>query len=466
MNTDSHNLERDAGALDAADPLGTFRARFAVPPGVVYMDGNSLGLMPDAAEAAVLRVLAEWRKHGVEGWLDAEPPWFTLAERVAAEMAPLIGASPDEIAIANSTTVNLHQLLATLFRPGAQRHAILADPLNFPSDLYAIRSHLRLRGLDPSRSLRLAPSRDGLTLDEGDIIAAMDQPPPEADGYRTGLGADICAADRKPPAGTADGSLDGRGAISDVGVIVLPTVLYAGGQLLDVARLAAEARRRSILFGLDLSHSIGALPHALDEWGVDFAFWCSYKYLNAGPGAIGGLYLNRRHHGAEPGLAGWFGSRRSTQFDMLPELDSAPDASRLHVGTPNILSVAAVQGALEVVNAAGIARIRRKSLDLTAFLMALADAELAEFGVRVANPREEERRGGHVALAHPEATRLCRALKAARVVPDFRPPDIVRLAPVALYNTFEDCFRAVATLRSILETGEHLNYEAGRGLVA
>ena len=419
--------ENAARRMDAGDPLSKFRSCFHVPQGAVYMDGNSLGLLSNFARDSILRVLGEWQSLGVEGWLDAEPPWFTLAESVAVDTASLLGAAADAIAIANSTTVNLHQLLATLFEPNNRQCVILADCLNFPSDIYAIRSHLRLRGLDPELSLRLVASRDGLTLDEDDIVAAM-----------TG----------------------------DVAIAVLPSVLYASGQLLDMKRLAAEARRRAIVIGFDCSHSIGALPHALDDWGVDFAFWCSYKYLNSGPGAIGGLYLNRRHFGGSPGLAGWFGCRKSAQFDMSAEFDPAPDASALQIGTPNILSVAALQGSLQIVHEAGIDRIRRKSLDLTSFLMELADAELMGLGVKIVNPREDARRGGHVALSHPAATRLVKALKANQIVPDFRPPDIVRLAPVALYNTFHDCYVAIKAIKTILETGEHLRYEAGRGVVA
>ena len=204
----------------------------------------------------------------------------------------------------------------------------------------------------------------------------------------------------------------------------------------------------------------------LDRWGVDFAFWCSYKYLNSGPGAIGGLYLNQRHLDREPGLAGWFGNRRETQFAMSPDFDPAPDACRLHVGTPPILSMAPLQGALKIVHEAGIENIRHKSLALTEFLAELCDADLARYGVTVATPRAPECRGGHVALAYPEAARVCKALKAAGVIPDFRPPNLIRLAPTALYNSFNDCLRAVRTIGSILQSGEHLKLEPGRGLVA
>jgi kynureninase len=419
--------EAFARDLDQSDPLAEFRDRFYRPDGVVYLDGNSLGLLSRDSEAAVLLVLDQWKGLAVEGWLDADRPWYTLAESLAAETAFLVGAAPDQIAVTNSTTVNLHQLLATLFAPTGARAVLLADALAFPSDLYAIQSHLRLRGLSAETHLRIVRSRDGLSLDEADIIDAM---------------------------------------TDEVALAVLPSVLYTSGQLLDIGRISEEARRRGVLLGLDLSHSIGALPHALDAWGVDFAFWCNYKYLNAGPGSIGGLYLNRRHFGKSPGMAGWFGSRKSTQFDMSAVFDPAPDAGMLQIGTPSVLSMAPLMGSLPMVREAGIDRIRRKSLDLTRYLIALADTLLNDVGVTVATPREDWRRGGHVALSHPEATRICRALKTARVVPDYRPPNIVRFAPIALYSTFHDCYRAVTELRRILLTEEHLKYPRERGLVA
>ncbi len=419
-------MEAEAHLRDANDPLAQLRERFYCPPDRIYMDGNSLGLLSRDGEASLLRVMEEWKTLAIEGWLDAESPWFTLAETLAAQIAPLIGAEPDSVIVTNSTTVNLHQLLATLFDPIPGRETILADSVNFPSDLYALQSHLRLRRLDPDNHLRLIESADGLTLDEDRIVAAM--------------------TDR-------------------VGLILLPSVVYTSGQLLDIPRLTAEAHRRNIMIGFDCSHSIGAVPHSFDEWGVDFAFWCSYKYLCAGPGAAGGLYLNRRHHERAPGLAGWFGCRKDRQFAMSPKFDAAMGASGLQIGTPNILSMAPLQGALEVIAGAGIAALRAKSLALTDYLMMLVDTYLAEFGVSVATPRSPEQRGGHVALRHPEAARICRALRDARVTPDFRPPDIIRLAPIALYNSYADCLTAIEKLQEILQNRSYEAYPTERGLV-
>lgn len=421
------DLPDRAAALDAADPLARFRAEFHLPAGQIYLDGNSLGPLSRPADAAVRRVLDEWRALGIAGWTDAAAPWVSLCETISAQLAPLVGAAPDEICVTGSTTGNLHQLLVTLFDPTAPRRVILGDELNFPSDAHALASHLRLRGLEPATHHREVRSRDGRTLDEDDIVAAF---------------------------------------APDVQLAVLPAVLFTSGQLLDVARLTREAHARGIVVGFDCSHSIGAVPHTLAADGVDFAFWCSYKYLNAGPGAVGGLFLNRRHHARAPGLAGWWGVKLERRFAMSHTHEPAAGAAALHVGTPPLLSVAPLQGALELFAAAGgIAPLREKSLALTSWLIELADAHLAPLGFQVVTPREPARRGGHVSLAHPEAWRICQALKAADVVPDFRPPDVVRLAPAALYNSYGECLEAVTRLATIVATRAHEKFPAARGSV-
>ncbi len=422
-----------ARQLDLEDPLTGLRSRFhPLPSGQIYLDGNSLGLLPLAAEASVQRALDAWKTLAIGGWLDASPPWFTLAERLAARVAPLVGAHPEEVAVANSTTVNLHQLLGTLYRPDANgaRTKILAFADEFPSDLYAVASHLRGRGLDPSQHLTLVPSGTNGLLDEDTVLRAFTDTP-------------------------------------GVQLAVLPAVVYTTGQLLDLPALTAGAHRAGVVIGFDLSHSIGVVPHTLSADGADFAFWCHYKYLNAGPGAPGGLFLHARHAGRAPGLAGWWGANKERMFDMGRTLDAADGASALQIGTPTILGLAALDGALDATEAAGIAAIRDKSLRLTAYLMAQLEARLpfAPDAFRFANPREDHRRGGHVALAHPEGARLCRALKAAGVITDFRPPDIVRLAPVPLYNTFEECHETVERLHRIVAERAYLAYPTERALV-
>ncbi len=412
-----------------AVPMGgdpaPFRDHFYLPDGLIYLDGNSLGPLSVEAERSLVALLSTWKRYGVEGWTTGEMPWFTLAEDLAGLVAPLVGAGADEVIVANSTTVNLHQLLATLYTPTPSRKSLLADALAFPSDIYALRSQILLRGGDPDIELALVPARNGL-LEEQDIVARM---------------------------------------TDEVQIALLPAVVYTTGQALDLRYLTAEAHRRGIIIGFDCSHSIGAVPHAFDSDGVDFAFWCHYKYLNAGPGATGGLYLNRNHFGKSPGLAGWFSSSKAHQFDMSHSLIPADHAGALQIGTPNILSMAPLKGALELFHLAGLESLRTRSLALTQYLMELVDEELTADGVQIVTPREPSRRGGHVALRHPEAMRLSKALRMHGVVPDFRPPDIVRFAPAPLYNTFEECREAISRLKQILQSGSYREIATERDIV-
>ncbi|MDP2857904.1 MAG: kynureninase [Bacillota bacterium] len=419
-----------ARRLDHDDPLARFREDFYRPAGTVYMDGNSLGLLSRSAEKAVLAALAAWREQAIGGWLDADPPWFTLGEELGRLQAALVGARPGEVVVTGSTTVNLHNLLGSFYRPKGKRRRILADELNFPSVIYALRGHLTLRGTDPQADLILVPSRDGRTIAEEDIAAAITE---------------------------------------EVALVVLPSVLYRSGQLLDLPTLARAAHERGALIGFDLSHSAGVVPHRLSSWDVDFAFWCNYKYLNGGPGCTASLYVNKRHHGTtSPGLAGWWGYRKDKQFDMRLDWEGAGDAGAWQVGTIPVLATAAVAGALRVTLEAGVDAIREKSMRLTEYLISLVDCKLTgrDLGFSVGTPRDPVRRGGHIALEHPEAVRIVKALRARGVIPDFRPPDVIRLAPVPLYCTFEDVWQTIRHLHDIVDRREHLSYTPERGTVA
>ena len=423
------DLRHEAARRDACDPLAAFRARFVCRPGVVYLDGNSLGLASHDAEAAVLAALDDWKREGIDGWLGGARPWFTVGEERGAIQARLVGARPDEVVVTGSTTVNLHALVSTFYRPEGSRTKIVANALDFPSDLYVLASQLRLRGYDPAEHLVLVQSDDGRTIDEADLIAALDD--------RTAL-------------------------------LVIPSVLYRSGQLLDVARLTRAAHERGVLVGVDCSHSVGALPHKLHDWDVDWAVWCGYKYLNGGPGAVASLFVHARHHGTAPALAGWWGSDKRRQFDMASEFTPADGAGAWQIGTPPVLGAGALYGALRTIEEAGIARMRAKSLDLTGWLIELADAWLTgePYGFTVGTPREPGRRGGHVALEHPEAVQICKALKARGFIPDFRPPNVIRLAPIALYTTYEEVWQTVRALREIVASGEHRQFGAAREPVA
>ena len=422
--------EAYALALDAADPLAPFRDRFHLPPGRVYLDGNSLGLLSRDAERETLTALEQWKTLAVGGWLEADPPWFTLGEDLGAMTAPLVGAEPGSVVVAGGTTVNLHALVATFYRPEGRRRKIVATALDFPSDVYALAAQVHLHGGDPATDLVLIPSDDGRTIDEAGIIAAL---------------------------------------TDEVALALLPSVLYRSGQLLDIPRLAAAARERGVSLGFDCAHSIGAVPHDFDAWDVDWAFWCSYKYLNAGPGAIGGLYVNRRHWGTAPALPGWWGYEKARQFDMAFDWRSAEGAGAWQIGTPSLLASAPLRGSLRLFAEAGIGALRAKSLAQTGYLIDLLEMDgllAPPFGYGIGTPREAARRGGHVAVEHPEGPRIARALKVRGVVPDFRAPNVIRLAPVPLYTSFHDVWQAVRALREVVAGGEHLRGEAGRELVA
>jgi kynureninase len=399
-------------ALDAKDALAPVRRLFHLPPGVLYFNGNSLGLLSEPAERAVREVLEAWKSMGVEGWFRGPHPWLGIMDRVSAQIAPLIGADPREVATANSTTVNLHQLLTTLYLPAGDRRKILVDETIFCSDLYAIRSHLRLRGLDPVGDLVIVPTVGGGLLSEDAIVERMS---------------------------------------GDVACVVLPSVVYHTGQLLDMPRLTEAARLRDILIGFDCSHSVGCVPHQLSRWGADFAFWGGYKYLNGGPGAVGGLYINQRHFGRAPGLAGWFGRSKERLLEMPINFDPAPDAEALQISTPFVLSLAPLLGSLSIIAEVGIEAIRAKSLQLNNLLIDLVDARLGHRGIRLITPREESRRGGHVALGHPKAEALCQRLLERNVVADYRNPDLLRLCPSPLYTSFEECLDVIERLTSILD---------------
>ncbi|WP_090237918.1 kynureninase [Lentibacillus halodurans] len=422
------NIEKTyAASLDQQDDLANFRNEFYLPKNTIYLDGNSLGLLSKRAENKINDMVESWKHHAIDGWTEGSQPWYYLSEKLGAMSAPLIGAKPEEVMITGSTTINLHQITASFYKPEGKRTKILADTLNFPSDIYALKSQLKLKGYDPDEHLVQVKSKDGHTLSTQDIVEAM---------------------------------------TDETAFIVLPGVLYRSGQVLDMQTLTREAHKRDIPIGFDLCHSIGSIPHQLSEWGVDFAFWCTYKHLNAGPGSVAGLYVNEKHLCHEPGLAGWFSSAKDKQFDMEHTLTPAQDAGAYQIGTPHLLSAAPLLGSLEMFQEAGIEKIRKKSLQLTQYFMELIESELTGFGFTIANPRDTAMRGGHVYLEHPDAARICKALKADGVIPDFRKPNGIRLAPVALYNTFTEVWETIQILKTIMKEERYQSYVNERGVIA
>lgn len=427
-----------AAARDEDDPLAGFRERFDVSD-ELYMDGNSLGPVSEDAERTLDRVVDEWRERGIEGWTEGEQPWWGYAEYLGDRLAPYVGADPEEVVIANSTTVNIHTLIGTFLdhvaeTPGAvddspieaSGNVVLANELDFPTDHYAIRAQFEQRGLDPDDHLRLVESRDGRTIAAEDIEAVMDE---------------------------------------DVGILFMPTALYRSGQLFDVERLTELAHDHGALAGFDAAHSVGAVPHEFSAAGVDFAVWCSYKYLNAGPGAIAGLYVNERHHGLRPALAGWWGNEKESQFDLELTYTPEPSAGAWQVGTVPMLSAAPLEGSLDILDEAGIDRIRQKSLGLTELLCTLVgDLQEAGYDYAVGTPQASDHRGGHVAVEHPDADRVSQALRERGVVVDYRPPNVVRVCPAPLYTGYEDVYEVATVLKQVIDEGAHENFAKSEGV--
>ncbi len=413
--------------MDQHDQMSTFKSEFYLPENQIYMDGNSLGLMSMRSEKTLTQLMSTWREKGIDGWTEGEEPWFTYPEKLSERVAKVVGARGNEVMVTGSITVNIHQMLSTLFHPTPERSVIVVDELNFPSDIYAVESHLKLRGLNPSVSMRKVKSDDGYTL----TLEAIEEM-----------------------------------LTDDVAILMLPSVLYRSGQLLDLKKITEMAHAKGILVGFDLAHSAGAVPHQLHNDEVDFAIWCHYKYMNSGPGGTGGLFIHERHHHELPGLAGWFGSDKSKQFDMSHAFSKAEGAGAYQIGTPNLFSTAPLSGSVELFEEAGMEAIRNKSLALTQYLRDLVKMQLNDFGFTDVTPIADEVRGGHIALAHPEAARICKALKQANVVPDFRAPDIIRLAPISFYSSFMDVWEMVQRLKKIMEEESYKSFTNERNVVA
>ena len=392
----------DCVALDAADDLAPLRDAFVLPEGVVYLDGNSLGALPRRAVDRLRDVTErEWGRDLIRSW--NANGWIDLPARVAALLAPLIGAAADEVAVADSTSVNVFKLLAGALRSRPGRRAILSEQGNFPTDLYVAQG---LAGLLGDVDLRLVP-RGGL-----------------------------------------------RGALADdVGVLMLTHVDFRTGEVHDMAALTRAAHEAGALALWDLAHSAGAVPVDLGGCGADLAVGCGYKYLNGGPGAPAFAYVARRLQDAfETPLSGWMG--HADPFAFGTRYEPAPGVARLLCGTPPVLSLAALECGVETIARAGIDRLRTKSVALTHLFIRLAEQECGGFGFSLASPREAERRGSQVSLRHPEGYAIVQALAARGVIGDFRTPDVLRFGFAPAYVRFADAWDAVAALQAVMASRE------------
>ena len=420
MQLNWQQAEEEARALDAADPLAGWRDEFAIPPHQdgesVYLCGNSLGLMPRAAEREVQTVLRDWRVLGVHGHFQAKPDWYGYHEALIPQTAALAGARPEEVAVMNSLTANLHLLMISFYRPQGRRRRIAIEAGAFPSDRYAVESQLRFHGLDPEQDLILLSPRPGEDLLRTEDIEAV---------------------------------LEREG--EDLALLLLGGVQYLTGQWFQVERLAAAAHQAGALVGLDLAHAIGNLPLALHDWGIDFAVWCNYKYLNGGPGAPGGCFVHQRHGRGEgrPRLSGWWGNDPASRFRMDDHFVPQKGAGAWQLSNPPILAMAALKGSLDLFHQVGMPALREKSLALTGLLQRLLTE--GDEPLEVISPANPEERGCHLSMRiRGRARELVAELGRLGFTCDAREPDVLRAAPVPLYNRFADVVAFARALREVV----------------
>jgi len=409
-----------AKQLDAGDALRAFRERFHLPLGkngkpLIYFAGNSLGLMPKSAKQIVEQELHDWATLGVAAHLEGKTPWYSYHETLREPTARLVGAKPNEVICMNSLTVNLHLMMVTFYRPTKSRFKILMEDPAFPSDTYAIKTQIVHHGLSPKEVLILASPRKGeLTVQTEDVLDLMEK------------------------------------HAAELAVVLIGGVNFFTGQLFDIPTITAAAQKHGITVGVDLAHSIGNVPLLLHDWNVDFAVWCSYKYLNAGPGAVAGAFVHRRHatNTDLPRLAGWFGNDPNTRFRMHlePEFIPVPSADGWQISNPPILAMAPLRASLAIFDeAGGMEQLREKSIRLTSYLQFLLESDpngRSEKRFTVITPRKENERGCQLSiLVHEHGKEVFGKLEAAGVTCDFREPNVIRVAPTPLYNTFHEVWR-------------------------
>jgi kynureninase len=414
--------EQHARHLDAVDELPTRRAEFHVPPAeggdhaeTAYLAGNSLGLRPRRTSVELLEDMEDWARWGVEGHTEARRPWLPYHALLRNPMARLVGARPEEVVAMNSLTVNLHLLLVSFYRPAGVRRAILIEDSTFPSDSYAVRSQVAFHGYDPDRFVtRLRPRPGEDVLRTGDVVDFL------------------------------------RRYGHEQAVVLFGGVNYLTGELMDIPAITKAGHEAGCVVGWDLAHAAGNVPLQLHDWDVDFAAWCTYKYLNSGAGAVAGVFVHERHlAGDRPRFEGWWTTRESTRFQMAPVADPPATADAWALSNPPIFAMGPVRSSLEMFDETGIDVLRAKSLRLTAYLESLFDEVFPGRPLSQVTPRDPPARGSQLSVRVDgrSAKELTHALRMRHgVIADAREPDIVRFAPVPLYSTFHDCWRAAVAL--------------------
>jgi len=409
-----------AQGLDQVDILYSFRERFLFPQhdgrDVHYFCGNSLGLQPKSVKYLMDAELDDWAKYGVEGHFQARNPWFSYHSLFTERLAKIIGAKANEVVAMNTLTVNLHLLMLSFYRPQGKRYKILMEAGAFPSDQYAVETQVRMYGYDPEDAIiEISPREGEYIIEEEDIISAINE---------------------------ADSSL---------ALVMIGGVNYYTGQFFDLKRIADVAHRVGAYVGYDLAHAMGNIPLQLHDWNVDFACWCSYKYLNSGPGGVGGAYVHE-HHVRNPKtfrLAGWWGNDEKTRFKMEKGFIPKNTAESWQMSNAQVFNMVAHNASLDIFEKAGMPALREKSEKLTAYLEYLL-GQITNLPFTVITPSEPHRRGCQLSLLFKDRGReVFDALTAQGVIADWREPNVIRIAPVPLYNTFEDVYRFYEILRGL-----------------
>jgi len=411
-----------AQQCDAQDELSHFRNKFFLPKDgegndLIYLSGNSLGLQPTITSEYILKELDDWAKLGVEGHTKAEHPWLPYHEFLSRNMANLIGAKPGEVVMMNTLTTNLHLMMVSFYKPTKTKYKIVVESDTFPSDKYAVESQLKFHGFDPA---------DGLIL----------WAPPE--------GEELCRFE------DLEAIMETQG--DEIALLMIGSTNYYSGQLFPLKKITELGHSYNCKVGFDLAHGAGNIEPDLHETGADFAVWCSYKYLNSGPGSLGGCFVHERHakNDTLKRFTGWWGHNKETRFNMRHDFEALPGAEGWQLSNPPILSMAAIRASLDVFAEAGMDRLRKKSIKLTGFLEYLID-ELMDERIHIITPRNPEERGCQLSIQVKNADKsLHKQLTIAGVISDWRDPDVIRVAPVPLYNSFEDVFIFTERLKNIL----------------
>ena len=414
-----------AQKLDKEDPLNRFREKFYIPfmngKESIYFTGNSLGLQPKTAQDYILRDLEDWANYGVEGHFHGRNPWIRYHEMFPAKLAPILGALEEEIVVMNQLTINLHLLLITFYRPTKERYKIICEAKAFPSDQYALQSQALIAGLDPDKTIIEVKPRDGEhVIRNEDIIATIKE----------------------------------HG--NELAVVIIGGVNYYTGQAFDMEAITLAAHHAGAYCGFDLAHAVGNIELKLHDWNADFACWCSYKYLNSGPGSVAGAFIHQRHITDKSliRLQGWCGTNKEKRFKMEKEFDPIPTAEGWQLSTSPLLNMSAHNASLDIFEEAGFKNILAKMKKLSAYLLFILDdinASSSKEIIEIITPRNENEHGCQVSLLMlDKGKEIFESLKKNSVIIDWREPNVIRLAPVPLYNTFEDIYRFGEIIKNII----------------